>query len=88
MTNRPNGTLYTGVTANLARRSHEHRESLCEGFTKQYALTQLVWYESYNDLGAAIQRESNMKHWPRAGKIRSIQAINPESPDLYLDLNN
>ena len=46
MTNRPNGTLYTGVTANLARRSHEHRESLCEGFTKQYALTQLVWYES------------------------------------------
>ena len=71
-----------------ARRAYEHREGLCEGFTKQYALTQLVWYEFYEDIAAAIQRESNMKHWPRAWKVRLILALNPEWRDLYLDLNN
>jgi putative endonuclease len=45
MTNRPNGTLYTGVTADLSRRAYEHREGLCEGFTKRYRLARLVWYE-------------------------------------------
>jgi putative endonuclease len=49
MTNRPNGTLYTGVTADIARRAYEHRESLCEGFTKRYALTPLVWFEFHVD---------------------------------------
>jgi putative endonuclease len=65
MTNRPNGTLYIGVTADIARRAYEHREGLCKGFTKRYALTRLVWLEFHDEITAAIQRESNMKHWPR-----------------------
>jgi putative endonuclease len=88
MTNRPNGTLYTGVTADIARRAYEHREGLCKGFTKRYALTRLVWFEFHDEVTAAIQRESNMKHWPRAWKVRLILAMNPDWRDLYLDLNN
>jgi putative endonuclease len=83
MTNRPNGTLYTGVTADIARRAYEHREGLCEGFTKRYALTRLVWFEFHENITAAIQRESNMKHWPRAWKVRMILAMNPDWRDLY-----
>jgi putative endonuclease len=88
MTNRPSGTLYTGVTADIARRAYEHREGLCEGFTKRYALTRLVWFEFHDEIAAAIQRESNMNHRPRAWKVRLILAMNPEWRDLYLDLNN
>jgi putative endonuclease len=88
MTNRPDGTLYTGVTADIARRAYEHREGRYKGFTKRYALTRLVWYEFHEDMTAAIQRESNMKHWPRAWKVRLILAVNPDWLDLYLDLNN
>jgi putative endonuclease len=88
MTNRPNGTLYTGVTADIARRAYEHREGLCKGFTKRYALTRLVWFEFHDEITAAIQRESNMKHWPRAWKVRLILAMNPDWRDSYLDLNN
>jgi putative endonuclease len=88
MTNRPNGTLYTGVTADISRRAYEHREGLCGGFTKRYRLTRLVWYEFHDGIAAAIQRERNMKHWPRAWKVRLILAMNPEWRDLYLDLNN
>jgi len=87
MTNRPSGTLYTGVTAAIARRAYEHREGLCKGFTR-YALTRLVWFEFHDEVIAAIRRESNMKHWPRAWKVRLILGMNPEWRDLYLDLNN
>lgn len=66
MTNRPNGTLYIGVTSALARRAWQHREGEIHGFTKQYGLKQLVWYERFDDIGTAIQREKTMKHWPRA----------------------
>jgi putative endonuclease len=86
MTNRPNGTLYTGVTNNLARRAFEHRQGLYEGFTKQYALKLLVWHERYEDIRDAIQREKNMKHWRRAWKVRLILDMNPEWRDLYDDL--
>jgi putative endonuclease len=51
-------------------------------------LTRLAWYELHEDITAAIQRESNMKHWPRTWKVRLILATNPEWRDLYLDLNN
>jgi putative endonuclease len=88
MTNRPKGTLSTGVTADLARRAYEHREGLCGNFTKRYALRQLAWYEFHEDITAAIQRESNMKHWPRTWKVRSILSMNPGWRDLYLDLHN
>ncbi|MGC1889935.1 MAG: GIY-YIG nuclease family protein [Stellaceae bacterium] len=62
MTNRPNGTLYVGVTDDLARRAWEHRMGLLEGFTKQYGLRRLVLAKYYDDIRAARQRERNMKH--------------------------
>ncbi len=86
VTNRPNGTLYTGVTNDLARRIWEHREGIYECFTKQYDLKRLVWRERYDDIRAAIQRERNMKHWRRAWKIRLILDLNPDWRDLYDEL--
>ncbi len=87
MTNRPNGTLYVGVTSNLARRAYEHREGLIAGFTKQYGLKRLVYYEAFVLIQDAIQREKNIKHWPRAWKARLILDSNPEWRDLYETLN-
>jgi putative endonuclease len=83
MTNRRNGVLYTGVTSNLPKRAHEHREGLVEGFTKRYGLKCLVWFERHDDIRTAIQREKTIKHWPRAWKIRLIHALNPDWDDLY-----
>ena len=62
MTNRPNGTLYLGVTANLPHRVNEHREGIAEGFTKRYGLKRLVYAERHEDIRVAIQREHTMKH--------------------------
>ena len=87
MTNRLDGTLYTGVTNDIARRAFEHREGRVKGFTKRYGLKVVVLTEFYEDIGAAIQRERNMKHWPRAWKVRLIHAANPEWRDLYEELN-
>ena len=87
MTNRPNGTLYIGVTSDLARRAWEHREGVIEGFTKRYKLTRLVFAERHHEIATAIQREQNMKHWPRARKVRLILAANPNWDDLYDQLN-
>ena len=86
MTNRPNGTLYAGVTNDLARCVFEHREGRLEGFTKRYGLTRLVYCDRCDDIRDAIQREKNIKHWPRAWKARLILDINPEWRDLYIDL--
>jgi putative endonuclease len=88
MTNRPNGTLYTGVTADISRRAWEHREGLVKGFTKRYGLKRLVYTELYESIRDAIQREKNIKHWSRAWKVRLILDVNPEWRDLYEDLNN
>ena len=88
MTNCPNSTFNTGVVADLARRACEHREGLCAGFPKRSALGRLAWYEFHEDITAAFQRESNMKHRPRAWKARVILAMNPEWRDLYLGLNS
>ena len=86
MTNRPNGVLYVGVTSNLARRAYEHREGLVEGFTSRYGLIRLACYETFGMVTDAIQREKNIKHWPRAWKITLIETMNPEWRDLYLEL--
>jgi putative endonuclease len=69
VTNRPNGTLYLGVASDLARRIWQHRSKAVEGFTRRYGLGRLVWYERFPDIRAAIQRERNMKHWPRSWKV-------------------
>jgi putative endonuclease len=83
VTNRPNGTLYIGVTSDLARRAWEHREGVAEGFTKRYGLKILVYAERHDDIRTAIQRERNLKHWSRAWKVRLILADNPDWNDLY-----
>jgi putative endonuclease len=88
MTNRPNGTLYLGVTADLSRRAFEHRKGLVKGFTKRYGLKRLVYTEFYENIADAIQREHNMKHWSRAWKVRLILDANPEWRDLYEELNH
>ncbi|MCW2285560.1 putative endonuclease [Rhodoblastus acidophilus] len=86
VTNRPNGILYTGVTADLARRIYEHRTGAGAGFTQRYGLHRLVYYERYEDIVTAIQREKNVKHWPRAWKARLIVEFNEDWRDLYDDL--
>jgi len=83
MTNRRNGILYVGATVYLARRVWEHREGVVDGFTKRYALKRLVYAEEHPDILAAKQREMNIKHWPRAWKVRLIHQRNPEWEDLY-----
>jgi len=83
MTNRPNGTLYTGVASDLAHRAYEHREGLIDGFTKRYGLKRLVYYEFHDLIRDAIQREKAIKHWPRAWKVRLILENNPGWADLY-----
>jgi len=83
MTNRPNGTLYVGTTADLARRAWEHRNGVVEGFTKQGGLSRLVYAERYEDILIAKQHERNIKHWPRAWKVRLILRDNPNWDDLY-----
>ena len=86
MTNRPNGTLYIGVTNNIARRAFEHRTAIGSQFTSRYGLVRLVYVEWHDDILAAIQREKNMKGWPRGWKARLIGGSNPEWRDLYDDL--
>ncbi len=87
MTNKRDGTLYIGVTNDLSRRVHEHREGRTEGFTKCYGLHRLVYYEPFDDIRVAIQREKTLKHWPRAWKLALIHTANPDWDDLYEMLN-
>ena len=82
------GTLYIGVTSDLARRAFEHREDLVDGFTKTYGVKQLVWYEWHDDIRTAIQREKTMKHWQRQWKQALIVDMNPDWNDLYLSLTH
>jgi putative endonuclease len=86
MTNRPNGI--TGVTSDLARRAWEHREGVIDGFTKKYGLKRLVYVERFEEITNAIQRETNIKHWPRAWKVNLILAKNPDWDDLYERLHD
>ncbi|OPH83724.1 GIY-YIG nuclease family protein [Nitrobacter vulgaris] len=83
LTNRPNGVLYVGVTNDLVRRIFEHRSGFVAGFTKRHGLKRLVYFEIFDDIPSAIQRERNIKHWARAWKVRTIVAANPEWNDLY-----
>ena len=86
VTNRANGTLYVGVTSNLVRRIAEHRESIVDGFTKEHGLKRLVYFERYDDIRTAIQREKNLKHWSRAWKVNLVLSANAEWRDLFDDI--
>ena len=83
ITNKPNGTLYTGVTNDLVRRMYEHRNKLLKGFSQRYNLSKLVYYECYEDEATAIAREKQMKHFKREWKLELINNFNPEWLDLY-----
>ena len=69
--------LYTGVTNDLARRVHEHKQGLIPGFTRTYHITRLVYFEEFTDIRDAIDREKAIKGWVRARKVRLIEASNP-----------
>ena len=77
MTNRRNGVLYVGVSADLATRAWQHRQGANKSFSEQYGLTRLVYYEWHDRILDAIQREKNIKHWKRAWKVELIEKMNP-----------
>jgi putative endonuclease len=83
LSSKRNGTLYIGVTNDLVRRVWEHREGLVEGFTKTYGVKRLVHYETFDDINAAIHRETRLKKWKRQWKIDLIQSRNIPWDDLY-----
>lgn len=87
VTNKPQGTLYVGVTNDIARRTYEHRSAQYPSFTSRYRLFRLAWYEPHDTMPLAIHREKRLKKWPRAWKINLIEAFNPEWLDLYETLN-
>ena len=86
LANRRNGTLYVGVTSDLIKRVYEHRTNAVDGFTKRYAVHNLVWYEIHETMESAIQREKQIKKWHRNAKIRIIEQGNPDWQDLWPDL--
>jgi len=83
ITNKINTVLYTGVTSNLKKRIWEHKEKLIEGFTKNYNINKLIYFEIYNDPENAILREKQIKAGSRIKKVKLITGINPEWKDLY-----
>lgn len=82
LANKSRGTLYIGVTGNIARRLWEHQRGLVDGFTKKYRSDRLVYCEVFERLQAAIQREKQLKKWNRISIIRLIESSNPEWRDL------
>lgn len=83
LTNKLNTTFYIGVTNNLSRRIYEHRNGLVEGFSKNYKLKKLIYFESFPDPINAIRREKQLKNWHRNWKINLIKETNPDFHDLY-----
>lgn len=87
MTNRPRGTLYFGVTSNLAARVFQHRRGEGSLFCRRYRLTRLVFAEPHDSILDAIAREKAVKEWKRAWKIELIEAANPDWNDLFDRIN-
>jgi putative endonuclease len=78
-----NGTLYTGVTSDLIRRTWQHKQGVVEGFTMKYHVKSLVYFEVHDSAHSAIEREKQIKKWRRAWKLRLIEESNPDWNDLY-----
>ena len=83
MASRYRGTLYTGVTSDLWTRVANHKNGTFGGFTTQYDVKTLVWYEHHETMDAAIKRESQIKAWERRWKIEKIEKLNPDWVDLH-----
>ncbi len=86
LASRKNGTLYAGVTSDLVKRLHQHREGLIAGFTKDHGVQRLVWFEQHATMEHAIVREKRIKKWNRSWKIRLVEENNPDWDDLALGL--
>ena len=83
LASKPNGVLYIGVTSSLFDRVAIHKQDLVDSFTKRYGVHRLVYYEMHDTMEQAIRRESQLKKWKRAWKVRLIESINPEWCDLF-----
>jgi putative endonuclease len=81
-----NGTLYIGVTSNLQKRAWEHKNNVIEGFTKQYGVHLLVYFELHDDMVSAITKEKQIKKWNRAWKLELIEKQNPDWNDLWEEI--
>jgi putative endonuclease len=88
LASKKHGTLYLGVTNDIARRVYEHRTKAVRGFTKRYGVDKLVWFEIYDDALTAIAREKELKKWRRDWKIRLIEQENPGWVALYPGITN
>jgi putative endonuclease len=86
LASKPQGVIYIGVTNDLIRRVYEHKSHAVKGFTQQYNVTQLVWFESSESIQSAIEREKQLKNWRRDWKIALIEENNPNWMDLYPNL--
>jgi putative endonuclease len=86
ITNRPNGTLYTGVTSDLPGRIWQHKNKIMKGFSYKYNLTILVYFELFEGMYEAISREKQIKAGSRKSKIKLIESINSNWKDLYPDI--
>ncbi len=81
-----NGTLYVGVTSDLVKRIWEHKQDVVAGFTREYQVHNLVYFEQHEDMNQAIQREKQIKKWNRAWKIELLEKSNPVWRDLWPDI--
>ena len=86
LASRKNGTIYIGMTDDLAKRIWMHRTGVLAGFTKRYGVKLLVWYEQHESRESAFMRERQLKKWNRAWKLELIEKTNPSWRDLYEDL--
>ena len=86
LASKKNGTLYIGITNDLRRRVYEHKNDLIPGFTQEYQVHKLVYFEIHSDVNQAILREKRLKKWKREWKIELIEKSNPEWIDLYESL--
>jgi putative endonuclease len=88
LASKKHGTLYLGVTNDIVRRVYEHKTKAAPGFTTRYEVDKLVWFEIYDDVITAIEREKELKKWRRDWKIRLIEEQNPGWVDLYHGISN
>ena len=86
LASRPGGALYIGVTSNLVRRLHEHKNRLVKGHTARYGIDKLIYFEVFDSAHAAIQRGRSIERWPRAWIARTIAMRNPTWRDLYNEI--
>jgi putative endonuclease len=83
LSNKRNGTIYTGITNNLIKRVYEHKQDFVNSFTSRYGIHKLVYFEQFHDVKSAIEREKQLKKWYRKWKIELIEKDNSEWNDLY-----